>query len=395
MKSKTKAYKQKNKRTNRSVQEQAVAYSSQVKKPALHYACFEVNKFRCLESLRLEPLERINLITGVNNAGKTSLLESLFLHMGSMNPVLALLIERFRGLEILSETSGLQWDTLFWQFRDTTSVKIVSTNSKGSQRSLTITQKPPSSKIFEEKKANGEAQLLKSTGQDILFAYKDGNKKPINIMGTPVTIRKGDVVRFRLKTEPSPPPPPFPGVFISSRHQGDTEEDVNRFSDLRIKRQDEHILHALRIIEPRLEKLEILSHRGISMLHGYLKDYEEPVPFPLLGDGVKRIMSLLLAMGSSREGVVLVDEIENGIHHSVMQSIWKAIAETAALFNTQVFATTHSAECVYAAHQTFAAREQYDFRLHRLDRIDGAVKAVTYDQESLEGALSIPLEVRG
>ena len=395
MKSKSKVYKQKTKQTNKSVQEQAVAYSSQAKEPVLHYATFEVNNFRCLQSLRLEHLERINLITGINNAGKTSLLESLFLHMGSMNPTLALFIERFRGLEILSETSGSRWGSLFWQFRDTAPIKIVSTNSKGSQRSLIITQELPSSTIFEEKKAKGEGKLLESTGQDIVFAHRDGKKKPVNVVGTPVTIRKGDVVRFQLKMHPSPPPPPFAGIFISSRHQGDIEEDVNRFSDLRINRRDEPVLNALRIIEPRLEKLEILSHRGISMLHGYLKDYAEPVPSPLLGDGVKRIMSLLLAIGSSRDGVVLVDEIGNGVHHSVMQSIWEAIAEAAVLFNTQVFATTHSAECVYAAHQTFTARKQYDFRLHRLDRANGAVKAITYDQESLEGALSIPLEVRG
>ncbi|MFH0813745.1 MAG: AAA family ATPase [Pseudomonadota bacterium] len=394
MKKKTKAFKQKTAQTNKSVQEEAVAYSYPAKKSMLNYASLEINNFRCLQNLHIEQLGRVNLITGINNVGKTSLLEGLFLHMGSMNPALALLIDSFRGLEILNEMAGSRWRTLFWQFKYTAPIRIVSRNSKGSQRSLTITLKPSSSTIFEGKIARGETEL-ESLGQDIVLTYKDDNKKPAQVVGTPMIIKKEDIVRLQLKMEPLPPPPPFPGMFISSRHQGGIEEGIQRFSDLRKKRQDEFILGALKFIEPRLEKLEILSYQGISMLHGYLKGYDEPVPSPLLGDGVKRVMSLLLAIGSSRNGVVLVDEVENGIHHSLMPSVWGAIAEGASLFNAQVFATTHSAECVYAAHEAFKAREYYDFKLHRLDRVDGVVKAVTYDQESLEGALSIPLEVRG
>jgi AAA15 family ATPase/GTPase len=182
---------------------------------------------------------------------------------------------------------------------------------------------------------------------------------------------------------------------IMSNHLGKPDEEVQRFSDLRIKSHDELVVTALKVIEPRLEKLEILSRQGVSMIHGYLKGYNEPVPSPLLGDGVKRVMSLLLAIGNARNGVVLIDEIENGIHHSMMQSVWNAIAEASVLFKTQIFATTHSAECILAAHEAYKKRNSYDFRIHRLDRINGEIKAGTYDQETLEGALSIPLEVRG
>lgn len=395
MRKKAKVYKQKTEQRNRSVREEAVDYSSPTKKPMLNYTSLEISNLRCLRNLRIEQLSLVNLITGINNVGKTSLLEGLFLHMGRINPTLALLVDRFRGIDVLSEVPGSRWRTLFWQFRETDPIRIVSKNSKGTQRSLGITLRPSSSAILEEKAAKGETELLGSLGQDIVFTYKEGDKKPVSVVGTPLVIKEQNTLQLRLKMQPPPPPPPFPGIFISSAHQGGIEEDTQRFSDLRKKLHDKFILDALKVIEPRLEKLEILSHQGISMLHGYLKGYDEPVPSPLLGDGVKRVMSLLLAIGSSRNGVVLVDEVENGIHHSLMPSVWGAIAEGASLFNAQVFATTHSAECVYAAHEAFKARESYDFKLHRLDRVDGVVKAVTYDQESLEGALSIPLEVRG
>jgi hypothetical protein len=78
-----------------------------------------------------------------------------------------------------------------------------------------------------------------------------------------------------------------------------------------------------------------------------------------------------------------------------MRPLWEGIGLAADLFNTQVIATTHSLECVTAAYEAFSMRKSFDLTLHHLDRTDGAVRAIAYDQESLEGALSIPMEVRG
>ena len=109
-----------------------------------------------------------------------------------------------------------------------------------------------------------------------------------------------------------------------------------------------------------------------------------------------RLSSIALAIGSTRNGVVLVDEIENGLHHSVMKKVWGGIAQFAREFNVQVFATTHSWECIRSAHEAFSEDELYDFRLHRLERIKDTddVRAVTYDQETLDIALKKELEVR-
>jgi AAA15 family ATPase/GTPase len=99
-------------------------------------------------------------------------------------------------------------------------------------------------------------------------------------------------------------------------------------------------------------------------------------------------------MGYARDGTLLVDEIENGIHHSVLGHLWTAIGYAAELFNTQVVATTHSLECIIAAYQAFRNRTPFDLTLHRLDRTNGETRAIAYDEESMEGALSIPMEVR-
>ena len=95
--------------------------------------------------------------------------------------------------------------------------------------------------------------------------------------------------------------------------------------------------------------------------------------------------------------MVIVDEIENGFHHSVMQSVWDGIAEFAHEFDVQIFATTHSWECARAAQQAFSINEMIDdFRYHRVDRrLDtGEIFVQTYSAEALEASFEIPLEIR-
>lgn len=63
------------------------------------YHSFEIKNFRGLENLTIEGLERINLIAGKNNVGKTALLEALWIHHGAVIPELALRVDSFRGLD--------------------------------------------------------------------------------------------------------------------------------------------------------------------------------------------------------------------------------------------------------------------------------------------------------
>jgi AAA15 family ATPase/GTPase len=113
-----------------------------------------------------------------------------------------------------------------------------------------------------------------------------------------------------------------------------------------------------------------------------------------MGEGMARLASLVLAIGNAQGGVVLVDEIENGLHHSILPQVWQAIDKVSRQFATQVFATTHSLECITAAHQAFSESEHYAFRLHRLERVQDTIRAITYDQEALAAAIDTGLEVR-
>ena len=101
-----------------------------------------------------------------------------------------------------------------------------------------------------------------------------------------------------------------------------------------------------------------------------------------------------MEIANVKNGIVFIDEIENGIHHSIMEKIWTGIAEAARRFNTQVVATTHSRECIASAYSAFNRSERYDFLFHRLERGNGTIEAKTYDKETLEAAIETGFEVR-
>ncbi len=118
------------------------------------------------------------------------------------------------------------------------------------------------------------------------------------------------------------------------------------------------------------------------------------IPLPLMGEGLTHITSLILHISNAPEGVVIIDEIENGIHHSIFELIWEAINKVSQKFKTQIFATTHSMECIKAAHEAFKDEEIYDFALHRIEKIKEKIEVNSYDRETLESAIDIDLEVR-
>lgn len=124
-----------------------------------------------------------------------------------------------------------------------------------------------------------------------------------------------------------------------------------------------------------------------------LESFEEPLPLRALGDGANRLFGLALALASARDGLLLVDEIENGLHYSVQPDVWRLVFEMATRLNVQVFATTHSYDCIKAFEE--AAREsEEEGVLVRLARKGDRTLVGEFDERELEIAVEGEIEVR-
>jgi AAA15 family ATPase/GTPase len=112
------------------------------------------------------------------------------------------------------------------------------------------------------------------------------------------------------------------------------------------------------------------------------------------GEGLNRVLAVLVRLLGSKPHFAFLDEIENGIHHTALPQVWKGIAEVAERMNVQVFATTHSHECLEAAHETFAERASYDFRIVQLYRVDQKTDGRVLDRGLVEAAIAGEIDLR-
>jgi len=359
------------------------------------YKSFEVRNFRCFKHLVISHLERINLIAGKNNVGKTALLEALFIHCGAYNPELTMRINTFRGIETIKIELGkwaeTPWNSLFSKFNTSNSIELIGEDTISGRRLLklrVIRQPSELVKIQQFIKHNSDEfkGVISSSevAQVLELKYKEDKQEGSFYM---IIDKNG------IRTEPIPPSPPFPGFFQAARMRIPLKEQAERFGTLEVHGKQDILLEILKIIEPRLKRLAMVVVAGEPILHGDI-GIGRLIPLPVMGEGMVRLADLVLQIGNAPKGVVLIDEIENGIHHSIMPKVWKAIGKAARNFDTQVFATTHSLECIIAAHKAFEESDVYDFQLYRLERINDTINVISYDQEDLATAIEEGFEVR-
>ena len=187
--------------------------------------------------------------------------------------------------------------------------------------------------------------------------------------------------------------PPLSVAFISASGSQSSKVRSEMFGRLELMSSDYSLVESLKLIEPRLKRITTIVVSGLPILYGDI-GLQRLVPLSLMGEGLNRLVSILLTLATNSGGLVLIDELENGLHHSVLSNIWQVINDAAHRFNVQVIATTHSYECIQSAHTAFSDNGNYNFRLHRIDHLENRFKAVSYDQETLETAINIPFEVR-
>lgn len=360
------------------------------------YTSFHIKNFRCFDNLKLDNLARVNLIAGKNNVGKTALLEALFIYSGSYDLQLTIMVNNLRGITSLKVDFGAAsqtiWDNLFKDFNNKQSIELIGHDTVYGRQSVRL-------KIVKNQRQLGEIVRILQQGENG-FESTSLSSTSSQVIGLEHEDKSGKVSKYHMLLDrqgklitQSTPVGSIPAFIFRIGRTG-MVDDAEKYGNLIRLKQEEVVLKFLKIIEPRLDRLEVFPVAGISTIHGDV-GLSVLVPLQLMGDGLSRLASIIVNMGNLRSGVMLIDEVENGLHYSVMRDVWKGIAEAANVFNVQVFATTHSLDCIRAAHEAFAQSEPYDFRYHRLDRTkSGDIRVVSYDQDVMEAAIEADSEVR-
>lgn len=296
-----------------------------------HIKNLNIENFRGFKSLKIDELNDINIFIGKNNCGKTSLLEAVFLLVGISNPKLSYNIHSFRGEDGI-EASQLQY--LFHNLDISVSPLLKCKSSDDIVRELEIKPKFQDDELsVEDIKISSESTVSNniigvqnhfniqeendSSEYDSDFELRDG-------LGTQVTDKQ---YSERLN-----------GVFVSSAIKN--SDALKRVENLAINQKDHLLLDILKKIDPQLTAIKPMSS-GIFL--GY-KNMKQLVPLAIAGDGIKTIVNIISAITSGTNPVILIDEIENGLHYSAYIELWKAIITLAKEHNAQLFITSHNEE---------------------------------------------------
>ncbi|MDQ2903107.1 MAG: AAA family ATPase [Ktedonobacteraceae bacterium] len=360
----------------------------------------EIRNFRAFEHLQIERLGRVNLIVGKNNVGKTSLLEAIQLYASRGAPLLIweILGRREEGrlrysdhrVNIEELLTALKY--LFYGRREVMSyfdpIQVGSMNL--SETALSLSVGMYTRQVDEEGKR--QWRLLQPEEYDL--ADSPAPRLTVQIDGkVSISYQLDNTLSPRLLTSEIKE---INSVF--SVANGLTKRQISELWDnIALTNLEKDVLEALRIIAPGVEGINLVSDTPVSRDRipiVKIRSINEPLPLRSLGDGMQRVLGIVLALVNARDGILLIDEFENGIHYSAQPDLWHLIFRVANHLNVQVFVTTHSWDCVEAFQQATQENTQNEGLLIRLENKKGKLVATTFDEERLAVITREQIEVR-
>ena len=343
-----------------------------------HLDSFEVGHYRGIDGLSLPDLTHANLITGSNGVGKTALLEAVWLFTGRNNSNLLWNANVQRSLDqMVDPVAELT----------TGEVDLTGIESGVSHRYQVSFERHISNPSRVTMPGTEDLPQLPFVGE--LRSMLDG----INMRGdravrqTPAGLVMHTVDRTQERAS---------CIIEGTGWLLDAnDEHLARYSELVKRDHKKDLKAAMGLILPKITDVEILTNESGRSYVSALTSSGTRLPLKDLGAGIVRLFRLYLSFFTARNGMVLFDEIENGIHYSVLNTLWDRIRLWMNTWNVQVVATTHSSECIDAAIAAFEKNPQ-ELSIHQLyvDGASGKLRANCFTGELLEGARELDLEVR-
>lgn len=320
----------------------------------------KLDRYRGFESYRLADLAHVNLLVGKNNCGKTTILEAIEL-LVSGGRVSALRDSAVRRGEIDEDKSlsdGVEVSHVFYDHRCEAGASFELSNS-GNQRLKAA---------LEPLDENVEDKTLPYGSIGLGTAFRPRAMAYVDLMRS--NVKLSTKVRLSLAVGEEPPivVPISENGTILDQFGGHTLSDrsvdrlvrflsfepasmVDSWNDVLTEGREADVVDAMRILMPEIDSIHFLlgsqgRRGGLHKIVVGQRNAKQRLPIGSFGDGMRRLLAIGLALASMRDGCLLIDEIDTGLHWTVMADMWRLVVEAAQKSNVQVFATTHSFDCV-------------------------------------------------
>lgn len=349
----------------------------------------DIENFRCFRKLRVEGLAPVNLIVGANNAGKTVLLEAIEAVVSRDSPFLLYRASLDRG-EFRSRRGTdedlVDIDLRHWFHGHALAVGAAFRIRAFAGDELAV------ARSMEVAPSNSSPYVPGGLCLKIERpAVPEGSGPHVSTM-SPLTAdgllgagAPSVFDNYGLRLNP-------PVGFVATNRLV-ARQLARLWTNIVLTPGEQRTIDALRLIEPQIERIAISESDG-TIAKVLLRDADGPVPLGTLGEGVSRILTLALHLALTQRGFLLIDEIENGLHWSVMPKVWRFLVETALAGQVQIFATTHSKDWLEGLadlHRTNPALAAH-VAVHRLEA--GRDTSIRFDASRIAEYVEMELEAR-
>ena len=355
-----------------------------------------IRNYRNLKELTINSLGRVNLVTGKNNTGKSTLLEAIAIYAtkGDLSLIYQLLEERGESfnantqnsVQTIVKTLSSMFTNRIAGFDTADAISIGNPKDIVSLKFVKF--------IFETHKDEvGIKSITRKFLQNDteIQDYKIGFEIKSNngLYALPLDYE----TKFGFGHNPHSVNKSV--QYIRTRN---VTRDINGnlFDSIALTDKEQYVIDALKIIEPLTERIAFIDENsnGRSAVIK-LSNSQQILPLQSMGDGINRILTIILAMVNSDNGYLLIDEFENGLHYTVQEKLWEIIFLLSKRLNIQVFATTHSEDCINGFQRVLNNSDDLlAGKLVRLDNKNGVIKQVEFDANELKIANSQNIEIR-
>ena len=364
----------------------------------------KIQNFRGLSDLSLEGLGRFNVLLGANSAGKTSILEAVFLLSGISNLHLPVKIQNFRSL-LVKRPEDLA--NLFTMTEGNRDIYFDARFENGEQRGLSISRfyggvQEPTLQLDGGR--NEDAKKRGNGGQSIispLSSYSDlqgiAYRATVSRLDEPST---SFAANLQVIPEGGINPPNLPNLqhlIISAAYLQSKlvlEYDAKVIGQALVDKRKSRILEPLQKIDSRIQDIACdgdLAYLDIGL--------EKMLPLNVFGEGIVNIVRNLAHAAISALKIILIDQIEDGLHYKSMRPFMQTLLKLSKDQNVQLFIATHSIDALETLREILASDESADFRKDALcyylgrDK-EGVIRSYRYDYEQFEHCIGSAIEIR-
>jgi AAA15 family ATPase/GTPase len=345
-----------------------------------------IENFRCFGKTDIKDFQRVNLIGGLNNSGKTVLLEAILLSAKPEPETMAFLKNlRNEDSNLDQQYAEYTWDNFFLNRNSDKPISVSSIHDNNSEHN------PYKLTLTAHKRLNNNSE--KSGSSEVVMKFMVGtSSKPL----LEFVVKSDEKLSAHLN--------------LSNSIYDDIKINVNflpvnlrkkphllayEYSKLLVEGKDETILKAFQVIDPSIIAVNVHLIGGAQLV---LKKANKPfIPLSLFGDAMNKIANIALTIAKKPNSILLIDEVENGIHHTAQREFWTYLFKIAKEFDVQVFATTHSLEMIKAfsevAGKDFVEDAGY-FELVRHLKT-GEIVGIKHKIDTLEYEIIKKLKFRG